>query len=204
MIIFSGLPASGKTTMGKILAEELNWEFIDTDRLIEKAYNKKPATCSEIFKEEGKKYFRELEKNQIIAIVDKKTPTVVALGGGALNDPDNVKILRSAGTLIYLQVPLEVVWKRIEQRGIPAYLDPTNPEQSFHELAQKRIPLYEKASHITLKTAVQNGKNIWQVILSETFSKSQHGESPMEKPSESSSMDVLHVSNLLKMILMKL
>ena len=97
MIILCGLPMSGKTTIGKLLAEKLNWDFLDTDQMIEKAYyqeTKQNLTCREIFKKKGEGFFRSLEKEQITTLANYKN-VIVALGGGSLIDEENRKFVKS-------------------------------------------------------------------------------------------------------------
>lgn len=151
-LILCGLPMSGKTTIGKKLAEKLGWKFIDTDQRIEEAYGEKTGkncTCRQIFQLEGEKKFRQLEKQQI-ALLKHTTKSIIAIGGGCLEDPENVKELQRIGRMIYLKSNPQELWKRVHSRGIPAYLDPQNPEASYYVLAVKRIPLYETAAHETV------------------------------------------------------
>lgn len=186
-IILCGLPACGKTTIGQLLAGKLAWNFIDTDSLIENAYAANTGTaktCSQIFLQEGELSFRILERHQIMSL-QGVTQTIIAVGGGSLILPENVKTLTLIGCLIYLKASLAAVWERMSNRGIPAYLDPSNPEKAFYESAEKRIPLYEKAAKVIIDTTNLNKQEIaaeiWQVIHLELFSKSQHGASPTAK-----------------------
>jgi shikimate kinase len=168
-VILCGLPMSGKTTVGKMVAEKLNWNFVDTDRLIENAYaakTGKTSTCRQIFIEEGELIFRNLEKEQVASLkgLDK---SMIAVGGGSLNDPENVQMLRVAGKLVYLQASISVLWERIRWRGIPAYLDPLNPEKAFDEMAKKRIPIYERAATVIIETSHLNEQEMMAAILKE-------------------------------------
>lgn len=170
-IILCGLPMSGKTTIGKKLAELLKWDFIDTDRLIENAYDSsKKFTCREIYAKEGERKFRELEKKQIAALKSVKS-NVIAVGGGSLSDSENLNILKLCGELIYLNAPVSILWERTQWRGIPAYLDPNDPEKAFYEMAEKRIPLYEKATDYILQTADLSEQEIVEAIINR---KEQH------------------------------
>lgn len=151
-IILCGLPMSGKTTLGLQLAKHLHLNFIDTDRLIENAFaaiHKSRLTCRQIFQQEGSSVFREFEKLQIASLIHKKD-TVIAVGGGALVDPENVKILKQLGCLVYLKTPMNILWERIKQNGIPGYLDATNPEEAFYVLVKQRTPIYETHADITI------------------------------------------------------
>lgn len=153
-IILCGLPMSGKTTIGIMAAKKMNWNFIDTDKLIETAYgahNKKKYTCRQIFAKEGELLFRNLEIQQI-ASLPGTAKSVISVGGGTLNDRRNTKILKSIGKVIYLKTPINMLWERVQRRGIPAYLDPADPENAFYELAKKRSPLYEEAANFIIET----------------------------------------------------
>jgi len=166
-IILCGLPFSGKTTTGKMLAETLNWLFIDTDQLIEEAYAvtaKKKCTCRQIFANEGELAFRELEKQQI-ANLSSSSYSIISIGGGALGDKENVTVLRSKGDMIYLKTPLSLLWKRLQKHGIPAYLNPNEPKNAFFEMAKNRTPLYEAAAQFTIETSHSNQKEIGSKIL---------------------------------------
>ncbi len=152
---------SGKTTIGKRVAEKLGWNFIDTDRLIEQV---RGSPCRAIFLAEGEKAFRELEKEQI-ASLQGVSKSVIAVGGGSLNDPDNVRNLQANGKLVYLQAPLNRLLERMQE--IPAYLDRRDPEKSFAELAKRRLPLYEKAAHAIIDTGCLSESEVVAAILKE-------------------------------------
>lgn len=163
-IILCGLPMCGKTTIGKMLAAQLKWGFIDTDRCIEKAYCLKTGkikSCRQIYLDEGEKIFRELEKEQIASLQATKDH-IIALGGGSLGDR---QVVQALGFIVYLKTPISVLWKRIQWKGIPAYLDPYDPEKAFYALAEKRTLLYEKAANATLDTSHLIKKEIIEAIL---------------------------------------
>lgn len=169
-IILCGLPMSGKSTIGKLVAEKLHWNFIDTDRLIENAYllkTEKKSTCRQIFLEEGEMLFRDLEKQQIASLKGSKG-NIISLGGGSLGDPENRDVLKLIGKLVFLKTPLNMLWERLQRRGIPAYLidkDINDPEKVFYQLAQKRIPIYEKAADFIIDTAPLNEQEVVAAIL---------------------------------------
>jgi shikimate kinase len=163
-VIFCGLPKCGKTTLGKKAAKKLNWEFIDTDRLIENAYPSRGWTCREIHQHEGAAVFRRLEKEQI-ASLEKVDRTVIALGGGSLDNQESAILLRKLGTLIYLKEPPERIWNRIKDKP-PAYLDPLDLEKDFYKIASLRMVVYEKTAHFT----IDKERKRWDTILLELFS----------------------------------
>lgn len=165
--ILCGLPMSGKSTIGKKLASKLGLEFIDTDRMLESAYASvtgNTCTCRQIYLDRGEDYFRALEEQQIQQL-QRVDDSVIALGGGALNCADTIKILRSVGTIFYLKTPPEILWKRILEKGIPAYLDLLDPEGSFYLLAEKRSKNYVKAAHVLIETGNLAEGDVLEAII---------------------------------------
>ncbi len=154
-IILCGLPGCGKTTVGNCLAEKISSSFIDVDTLIEKEYADTMGellTCRQIFAHQGVPFFRELEKRVISSLAQKShQDAIISIGGGAMENPENVKVLKSIGLVVYLKVNLKELFKRINRKGLPAYLDPADPLGSFEKLAQKRIPIYSNAADIEIE-----------------------------------------------------
>lgn len=167
-IILCGLQMSGKTTIGKMLADKLNRPFMDTDCLIEEAYARTTGTlssCREICLQHGEVFFRQLEKQHIASLNDQQN-SIISLGGGSLCDSDNVDMLKLLGYMIYLKSPLSVIWKRILQRNsLPFYLDPHDPEKSFYAIAKTRLSIYEKHAHDSIETHHLNAQEIVTILL---------------------------------------
>lgn len=142
-----GLPGCGKTTLGKIASTPLNLTFIDLDKEIE---NREKKTCRALFLEEGELAFRKKE-HQALKNLSNRDNILVALGGGTLNTSENRKLIKELGTLIYLQEEPTIIWKRLINKGIPAYLDKKDPKGSFLTLAENRLPIFEEAADRILK-----------------------------------------------------
>lgn len=104
-IVLTGMPGSGKSTVGKILAREMGREFVDTDTEIIRAA-KKPI--ADIFAQKGEAHFRDLE-SQVIAQLSQRTGLVIATGGGAILREENVRHLRQNGRLYFLDRPVEAI-----------------------------------------------------------------------------------------------
>ena len=102
-IVLTGMPSSGKSTVGKILAERLGRRFLDTDSLIEENENSK---IQDIFKKNGEGYFRELER-EVIAKASMESGLVISTGGGAILNRKNVDALKQNGRIYFLDRPLE-------------------------------------------------------------------------------------------------
>ena len=101
-IVLTGMPGSGKTTIGKILSEKLSREFIDTDLLIEKETG---LTPSEIFAKYGEAEFRRVEA-KIIKDISPKTSAIIATGGGAILSGENIDALKQNGRIFFIDRPL--------------------------------------------------------------------------------------------------
>ena len=94
-IFFTGFMASGKSRTGRALAERLGRTFVDTDAVIVERAGK---SITDIFAQDGEAAFRQMERDIIAEIARNEAPQVVSLGGGALNQPENLKVIRESGT----------------------------------------------------------------------------------------------------------
>ncbi len=141
-LVLIGFQTSGKTTLGKLLANHLQCPFVDTDQLIEQRH---PShSIGEIVRTFGIDYFRYLEI-QVIASLKFQPAIVLATGGGTLLQPSHAESLKAHSLLIYLKTSAEILKERIWQRKIlPAYLNSNDPHQDFARLYQERIAIYEK------------------------------------------------------------
>ena len=135
-----GMMGSGKTTLGKELANKLNYTFIDMDIYIE---NEVGMTINQIFATKGESWFREYEKKVLNDFIQMDN-LVIATGGGVIKNKDNKKLMD--GKCIYLNVPLAELEKRLQN-------DDTRPllrTRSVKDILLERIPLYEYFADITV------------------------------------------------------
>ena len=144
-----GYMGSGKSSLGKLLAEELKIPFYDLDVYIERQENQ---TIAEIFKTKGEIYFRRLEHEKLKELLKEKETMVLALGGGTPCYAGNMDLLLENGTSIYLQYPLEVLvdrlWMAKEQRPIIAHLETKELLEDFvRKHLFERAPYYMQATH---------------------------------------------------------
>lgn len=166
-LILCGLPGSGKTTAGKLLAEKLSRPYIDTDRLIEEHHQLQFRTflsCREIALNKGILFFRSLEEAVIEQLSDIKNH-IIATGGGVLLSSQNTQRLKTIGKVIYLEANPEKILPRILSKGIPSYLDARDPLGSFKRIAQERKGIYEKAADITLNTDQLSANDVAMALL---------------------------------------
>jgi len=144
-LILFGFKGCGKTHFGKLLAQKMHRRFIDTDELIAKLFAKKTGqhtAVREIYVQLGPQAFRALEKEALHSLKNEKN-AVIALGGGAVLDQDNVELLQKIGCLVYLFASAETLQKRVLKENPPPFLDPDDPQASFLTVYQERRPLYE-------------------------------------------------------------
>lgn len=145
-----GMPGSGKSTIGVILAKALGYQFLDTDLVIQKQEKRK---LSQIITQEGPERFKEIE-NRVNASVDV-TETVIAPGGSVIYCEEAMKHLRSIGKVVYLKISLESLSKRLGNlRGRGVLL---KEGQTLKDLYEERVPLYEKYADIVVD---EEGKDL--------------------------------------------
>ena len=145
-----GMPGSGKSTIGVILAKALGYQFLDTDLVIQKQEKRK---LSQIIAQEGPERFEEIE-NKVNASVDV-TETVIAPGGSVIYCEEAMKHLRSIGKVVYLKISLESLSKRLGNlRGRGVLL---KEGQTLKDLYEERVPLYEKYADIVVD---EEGKDL--------------------------------------------
>jgi shikimate kinase len=135
-IIFIGMPGSGKSTIGRIVAKDLKLCFYDIDRYIEQTVGK---TIPEIFLK-GEPYFREVEHNAVVKI-SQLSPCVIATGGGVVKISKNMKILRESGIVIFLNRPVEKIIETIDLESRPLL---KNNIKNINNLYEERYALYKK------------------------------------------------------------
>jgi shikimate kinase len=143
-LVLIGMPGSGKSTIGVILAKRSSHDFVDTDVLIQSVEHR---SLQSIMDNEGYMKLREIEARVLQGLdVDNH---VISTGGSVVYSDAAMQHLRKKGTTIYLDVSLDTLRKRItdyETRGIAK-----RPEQSFADLFEERAILYRKYADITIK-----------------------------------------------------
>lgn len=155
-----GMMGSGKTTVGKLLAEKLQYRFLDTDSLIENVTNK---TINQIFAEEGETYFRELE-SQILAEVSTYIRTIIATGGGIVLKQENWSYLHH-GMIIWLDTPVEVLVKRLAEDETRPLLQKGDLSDNLTNLIAQRQSLYQQADITISVKSNQTPNDIVEQII---------------------------------------
>lgn len=151
-IALIGLRGCGKSTVGRKLAELIGGDCLDTDEFIVQQAGKSIST---IFGEEGEAGFRRRER-EAIAHVSANPPAVISVGGGAVLDEENVRVLEKAAVLVWLTAPADVLWRRVASDQAtadsrPPLTDRGGREELEHLLAM-RAPFYKQAADIVIDT----------------------------------------------------
>jgi shikimate kinase len=143
-IYLVGFMGCGKSTVGRALADELGWRFLDLDADIEKAQG---MSIAEIFEAQGEAGFRLVESAALRSVVRKVEcgqPHVIALGGGTFSQENNAALLADKGVSIWLDCPFAMVERRVAGDALrPLARDP----KKFRELYEQRRPQYARAEH---------------------------------------------------------
>ena len=149
-IALIGFMGTGKTAVGKALAERLGKEFIELDALIERKAGK---TIPEIFQQDGEVRFRELEIEVARGVAGRKN-AVIACGGGLVLNKINIDRLSEECVMVYLTASPQVILKRTSaDKGERPLLNTTDQALRIRELMRFREPFYRRAAEITVDTS---------------------------------------------------
>ena len=154
-VILEGMPACGKTTVGKALAEKTGREFIDVD---EEIFKKTGRTPAEMISTDGESFFREVE-SEVVKAVAKESGKVIALGGGSVLREENVDACKQNGVIVYIDRPVE----RLVTDGRPL-----SQKVGVGKLFEKRSPIYEKAADVKVDGS-GNVEDVVHEIMTKLF-----------------------------------
>ncbi|MDR3562402.1 MAG: shikimate kinase [Negativicutes bacterium] len=159
-IVLVGFMGTGKTTVGKELAQRLNCPFVDVDRKIE-------ANCgmpvSEIFKLQGEAFFRQQERLVIKEYLPDRN-AVVATGGGAVLSPENVDNLKNHGVMVCLEANVDVIINRVGLDATRPLLNAPNKEELVAKLLVERASRYQLADFRVDTSALTPGEVAEKII----------------------------------------
>jgi shikimate kinase len=170
-VILIGYRASGKSTIGRLLADKLNITLADTDSMLEEITS---MSIKEIVARHGWEYFRAREKETVRELI-KKPDCVGATGGGVILDPENVILLKQMGVIIWLDAPLLDIIERLKEdagseASRPKFTDDSLLQETI-KILQERNPLYAQAANITFstedKSALTVAEEIYRCLLAE-------------------------------------
>lgn len=153
---------SGKTTIGRLVADRLGWEYVDSD---EQVCRNTGRTVREIFESDGEAAFRREERRALEEAARGAAPSVVAVAGGAVLDPENRRLLGEAGTVVWLDAPPAVLARRVAAGGDHRPLLKDQPEAALMRLDAQRRPLYAEVADVVVDTSAASPEAVAESVV---------------------------------------
>ena len=160
-VVLIGPMGAGKSTIGRLLAAKLSFEFLDTDHVIE---DKTGADIAWIFDVEGESGFREREHQCLKELVELHQ-VVLATGGGIVLREENRALISATDAVVYLRASVDQLLERTGKDKKRPLLQVDNPKEKIISLLEQRAPLYESVADYCVDTDGQNPKSTVQNIL---------------------------------------
>lgn len=157
-VILIGFMGCGKSTVGYRLSYKLKKCLIDTDQLIERRAG---MSISEIFKQKGEAFFRQMETECLRSLHHELGSRVVSLGGGTPIREENQEIIKSLGKVIYLKASPETIYSRVKHDTRRPLLQCEDPKARIEALLSERGSIYEGVADIVIEV---DGKHFKQVV----------------------------------------
>ena len=163
LIIFVGLPGSGKTTIGRQMGRRLGLPFLDSDSVIEQRLG---CSIREFFDREGEERFRDIEQN-VIDDLSKYHHGVLSTGGGSVLRAVNRQNLHTRGKVVYLRSTPEEVFRRLKHDMQRPLLQVNDPQEKLRDLFNARDPLYRETAHFVFDTGRPSINRLLNTIIAE-------------------------------------
>jgi shikimate kinase len=163
LIIFVGLPGSGKTTIGRQMGRRLGLPFLDSDSVIEQRLG---CSIREFFEREGEERFRDIEQN-VLDDLSKYHHGVLSTGGGSVLRPLNRENLHARGKVVYLRSTPEEVFRRLKHDMQRPLLQVDDPQEKLRALFNVRDPLYRETAHFVFETGRPSINRMLNTIIAE-------------------------------------
>jgi shikimate kinase len=160
-VFLIGMMGAGKTTVGRLLAQALGFEFVDADRELEA---RSGVLIPTIFSVEGEDGFRRREA-VLLDELTQRQGIVLATGGGAVLSADTRRRLRERGLVLYLRATGEEIYRRTRNDRSRPLLQGANPRARIDELLAQREPLYEDAADLVFQSASANPRRLVRRLL---------------------------------------
>jgi shikimate kinase len=145
-ILLVGMMGAGKTTVGRLVAQERLWDYLDSDAQVEAETG---MTVPEIYTAEGEEAFRAAESRVLERACASTGPCVVSVAGGAVLRPENRALIARSGTVVWLRAQVDTLARRVGDGSGRPLLD-NDPLATLRQLDQVRRPLYAGLAHITI------------------------------------------------------
>jgi shikimate kinase len=174
LIFLIGYRGSGKSTVGRVLATRLGWEFVDADQVLEERYGK---TIREIFASEGETGFRNKE-SAVLADLCTRVKTVIATGGGVILRQENRAGIKQCGFVAWLSADAATLWDRVQGDPTTAARRPvltTGGLIEVQELLAARVPWYQASADVEVPVAALSPEQAADAILAAWNSRNSSG-----------------------------
>jgi len=159
-IALIGFMGTGKTSVGRLVADQLHFNYLDTDEMIQAATGK---SISEIFAASGESAFRALEEN-VCEELARKTQTVISAGGGLPIAAQNLASLKTHALVVCLWASPAKIWERVKNQTHRPLLHDPDPQKKIRELLAARAPFYRQAD-ILLNTESRSLREVAQQVI---------------------------------------
>jgi len=155
-----GFMGTGKTSVGRLVAEHLKFDYLDTDDVIQ---SRTGRIIAEIFSTDGEAEFRKLER-ELVGELATRTKTVIATGGGLPTQIDNLTGLKTHALVVCLWASPEKIWERVKNQSHRPLLQDADPQQKIRELLAAREPFYRQAD-VLLNTELRSVREVAQQVV---------------------------------------
>jgi shikimate kinase len=151
---------TGKSSVGRLVAQQLRFDFLDTDAVIEARAGK---SISDIFAQQGEAAFRDLE-TKVVHELESRHRTVISTGGGLVMNPDNLASLKQHALVICLWASPETIWSRVKNQNHRPLLAQPEPLDKIRSLLNERAPFYKQAN-VLINTELRSTRDVAQQVL---------------------------------------
>jgi shikimate kinase len=159
-IALIGFMGAGKSSVGHLVAEQLHFDYLDTDELIQ---SRAGRTITEIFATDGEPAFRKME-SELVQELSSRTKTVIATGGGLPINPQNLAGLKACALVVCLWASPKKIWERVKHQTHRPLLHDPDPQKKIRDLLAAREPFYKQAD-VLLNTESRSVREVAQQVV---------------------------------------
>lgn len=163
-IVLIGFMGSGKSSVGRMLARRLRFQFLDTDHLVQ---DRARMEIKEMFARFGEPYFRTRETAALESLCASTRRHVLATGGGIVTQPQNIPLLRKLGWVVLLKADPDELFRRVSRNQDRPLLKVEDPRARLEEILLARQALYDEAAHFAVDSSGLRREEVMERIVTE-------------------------------------